>query len=162
MTTAPMAAGAAERWRSPIDMRRYDRSPVLSEAEQDAIRGLGVRNLRRLRHHDPDAPQWAEFGRLLRPLQDVNASFDTPPSMYARRAMHDAAAVLLLRSADVGLTFWGWSEQDWLGFLGRNHRAYREQVPAWAEGYVRPFLCGHAYHLGAYSGYRHLGHFELY
>ncbi|MFG3024486.1 hypothetical protein ACGFZQ_39225 [Streptomyces sp. NPDC048254] len=160
MTTAPMAAGAAERWRSPIDLRRYDRSPVLSTAEQDAIRELGVRNLRRLRHHDPDAPQWAEIGRLLRPLQDVNASFDTPPNMHTRRAMHDAAAVLLLRSADVGRTFWGWSEQDWLDFLGRNHRAYQEQVPAWAEGYVRPFLCGHAYHLGAYAGFRYLGHFD--
>ncbi|MEV6762578.1 hypothetical protein AB0N16_18485 [Streptomyces sp. NPDC051105] len=58
-----------------------DRSPVLSKAEQRAIRELGVRHLRRLRHRDPDAPQWAEIGRLLQPLQDVNASFDTPSSM---------------------------------------------------------------------------------
>ena len=73
--------------------------------------------------------------------------------------MHDVVAVLLLRSADVRRAFWGWSEQEWLDFLGRNHRAYREQVPAWAEGYVRPFLCGHAYHLG-YDGFKHLGHFD--
>ncbi|MGW3941649.1 tyrosine-type recombinase/integrase [Streptomyces phaeochromogenes] len=160
MTTTPLAADADGVWQCPIDLRRYDRSPVLSKAEQHAIRGLSVRNLRRLRHHDADAPQWAEVGRLLRPLQDVNASFDLPPSMRVRRAMHDAVAVLLLRSAEMGRAFWGWSEQEWLNFLGRNHTAYRDQVPAWAEGYVRPFLCDHAYHLGGYAGFRHLGHFD--
>jgi Tat protein secretion system quality control protein TatD with DNase activity len=102
MTATPLTDGTDGRWRCPIDLRRYDRSPVLFAAEQRAIGELGLRNLRRLRHHDPDAPQWAEIGRLLRPLHDVNASFDTPPSMHARRAMHDAVAVLLLRCAEAG------------------------------------------------------------
>ncbi|MFF0044132.1 tyrosine-type recombinase/integrase [Streptomyces mirabilis] len=99
MTTTVPTVGTDGGWQCPIDLRHYDRSPVLSKTEQRAIRELGVRNLCRLRHHDRDAPQWAEIGRLLRPLQDVNASFDTPPSMHARRAMHDAAALLSGTSA---------------------------------------------------------------
>jgi len=80
--------------------------------------------------------------------------------MHARRAMHDAVAVLLLRCAETGRAFWSWGEQEWRGLLGRDHKAYQEQVPVWAEGYVRPFLCGHAYHLSGYAGFKELGRFD--
>ncbi|MEU0030823.1 hypothetical protein [Streptomyces sp. NPDC006335] len=160
MTTAPLPENTVGPWRSEIDLRRYDRSPVLSKAEQRAIRELGLRDLRRLRYHNADAPQWTAIGRLLRPLHDVNASFNTPPTMHLRRAMNDATAVLLLRCADSGRTYWDWTEQDWLNLLGRNHKAFQKQVPVWAEGAVRPFLCGHAYHLGGYAGFNQLGHFD--
>ncbi|WP_234441269.1 hypothetical protein [Streptomyces scabiei] len=74
--------------------------------------------------------------------------------------MNDAAAVLLLRCADSGHTYWDWTDQDWLDLLGRNHKAFQKQMPAWAEGAVRPFVCGHAYHLGGFSGFNRLGHFD--
>lgn len=160
MTTAPLPEGTDRRWSSPIDSRRYDHSPVVTAAELRAIRELGIRNLRRLRYHDPAAPQWAEIGRLLRPLQDINASFDTLPTMHLKRAMDDAVAVLLLRSADSRRAYWDWTDQEWLSLLGRNHKAFQSQVPDRAEGAVRPFLCGHAYHLGEYIGFHQLGHFD--
>jgi hypothetical protein len=97
--------------------------------EQLAIRELGVRNLRPLRHHDPDAPQWAAISRLVQPLQEVNASFDTQPTMRMRRAMSDAVAVLILRCADVGRAYWDWTAQEWLDLLGHSHQAFRGQVP---------------------------------
>lgn len=160
MTTASLPEDTGGRWCSPIDPTRYERSPALSEAERHAIRELGLRNLRRLRYHDPDAPQWAAISRLLHPLQDVNAGFDTLPTMHLRRAMNDAVAVLLLRCADSGRSYWGWTEKEWLDLLGRNHKAFRGQVPDWAEGAVRPFLCGHAYHLGGFASFNRLGRFD--
>ena len=33
-------------------------------------------------------------------------------------------------------------------------------MPEWAKGAVRPFLCGHAYHLGGFASFNQLGHFD--
>ncbi|MFG2960815.1 hypothetical protein ACGF5O_44725 [Streptomyces sp. NPDC048291] len=160
MTTASMPQDTNHPWHSPIDLRRYDRSPALTGAEQVAIRELDLRNLRRQRYHDPDAPQWADISRLTRPLQDINAGFDVPPTEYARRAANDAVAVVLLRCADEGRAYWAWNREDWLRFLGRNHRAFQEQVPDWTAGAMRPSLCGYAYHLAGFTGFNRLGHFD--
>ncbi|MFF3505600.1 hypothetical protein [Streptomyces sp. NPDC003247] len=160
MTTASLPEQANRRWHSSIGPRRGHHSPVLSEAERWAIRELGLRNLRRLRYHNPDAPQWAVISRLIQPMQDVDASFDTPPTMHMTRAMNDAVAVVILRCADVGRAYWDWTDQEWLDLLGHSHKAFRDQVPDWAEGAVRPFLCGHAYHLGGFAGFHQLGRFD--
>ncbi|MFD8766103.1 hypothetical protein [Streptomyces mirabilis] len=56
MTAASLPEDTHGHWHSPIDLRRYDRSSALAGAEQRAIRELGLRNLRRQRYHDPDAP----------------------------------------------------------------------------------------------------------
>ncbi|ELB92897.1 hypothetical protein Rwratislav_11758 [Rhodococcus wratislaviensis IFP 2016] len=61
-----------------------------------AIGELGVRNLRRLQYHDPNAPGWRVIGRLLRTLETVNAGLDSPVTAHRRRAMADAVAVLLV------------------------------------------------------------------
>lgn len=160
MTAASLPEDSPGRWHSPIDLRHYDRSPALAGAEQRAIRELGLRNLRRQRYHDPDAPQWADISRLTRPLQDINASFDVPRTEYGRRVMNDAAAVVLLRCADVGRAYWDWDGEEWLRFLGHHHRAFQEQVPDWTAGSVRPTLCGYAYHLERFTGFHRLGHFD--
>lgn len=161
MTAASLPEDSPGRWHSPIDLRSYDRSPALSGAEQRAIRELSLRNLRRQRYHDPDAPQWADIVRLTRPLQDINASFDVRRTEYGRRVRNDAAAVvLLLRCADVGRAYWDWDGEEWLRFLGPNHRAFQEQVPDWTAGSVRPTLCGYAYHLERFTGFHRLGHFD--
>ncbi|MER5927771.1 hypothetical protein [Streptomyces mirabilis] len=129
MTAVSLPEDAHGPWHSPIDLRRYDRSPALAKAEQRAIRELGLRNLRRQRYHDPDAPQWTDISRLTRPLQDVDASFDVPPTEHARRSANDAVAVVLLRCADEGRAYWDWDGKEWLQLLGHNHRAFQEQVP---------------------------------
>ena len=55
-------------WQWPVDLTRYDTAPLLRAAEQDAIIGLGVGDLRRLARHDPAARGWQQIRRLLRPL----------------------------------------------------------------------------------------------
>ncbi|MBO3746158.1 hypothetical protein J5X84_08800 [Streptosporangiaceae bacterium NEAU-GS5] len=49
------------------------------EVRADEMRGIaefGVRNLRRLQYHDRSAPGWTTIGRLLRPLEVVNAGLE--------------------------------------------------------------------------------------
>lgn len=45
---------------------------------------------------------------------------DSPPTAHRRRAMEDAIAVLLVRCAELGQTFWGWSTEEWIHLLGRD------------------------------------------
>ncbi|WP_369275795.1 tyrosine-type recombinase/integrase [Streptomyces sp. R11] len=144
MTTAPLPEDTGGRWCSPIDLKRYERSPGLSEADLHAIRRLDLRNLRRLRYHDPDAPQWAALSRLLHPLQDVNVGFDTPPTMHMRRAMNDAVAVLLLRCADSGRSYWEWTrprviaDDVWAKLLGAGLNLQSHDLPRGKAGLTYP------------------------
>ncbi|MFD8766102.1 tyrosine-type recombinase/integrase [Streptomyces mirabilis] len=83
-----------------------------------------------------------------------------PPTEHVRRAVNDAVAVVLLRCANAGRAYWDWDGEEWLRFLGHNHRAFQGQVPDWTAGAVRPALCGYAYHLAGFTGFNQLGHFD--
>jgi hypothetical protein len=145
------------RWRSSIAGRRFDTTVALRPEESRAIAELGVPNLRRLRCHDPSAPGWQVIRRLLRPLETVNAGLDSPLTPHRRRAMLDVVAVLLVRCAGMGRTFWGWSVQEWVDLLGRDQTEFRRNAPAWAGDEVRPYLAAHAYLLGSFTEFHRLG-----
>lgn len=91
------AKDADGRWQLAGRPLRCDTAEVALSAENMAAHGLGVDNLMRLRRHDRAAPGWAVIGRLLRPLDTVTATLDSPPTTHRRRAMDDAVAVVLLR-----------------------------------------------------------------
>jgi hypothetical protein len=97
--TAPKSSAAAvaleSRWLSPLADRRFNTTLAVHPEEARAITELGVRNLRRLRYHDPAAPGWRVSRRLLRPVEAVNAGLDSPPTPHRRRAMLDVIALLL-------------------------------------------------------------------
>jgi integrase len=128
--------------------------------ETRAIQQLGVRNLRRLQYHDPSAPGWRVIWRLLRPLETVNAGLDSPSTPHRRRAMLDVVAVLLVRSAELNRTFWGWSTPEWVHVLGHDQAEFRRHVPDWAGDEVRPYLAAHAYLLGSFGEFHRLGSFQ--
>ncbi|TMR88385.1 hypothetical protein [Nonomuraea basaltis] len=88
--------------------------------------------MRRLQYHDRSAPGWTTIGRLLRPLEVVNAGLDGPVTKHRRRAMLDVVALLLLRCAEEGRAFWGWSEDEWVHLLGRDQADFHRNAPAWA------------------------------
>jgi hypothetical protein len=136
--SGPGNSAIEPRWCSPVTARRFDTTVAIRPEETRAIEELGVRNLRRLQYHDPSAPGWRVIGRLLRPLEAVNASLDSPPTPHRRRAMLDVIAVLLVRCAEVGRTFWGWTTQEWIGLLGHDQTEFRRNAPAWAGDEVRP------------------------
>ncbi|MER8162092.1 site-specific integrase [Streptomyces sp. NPDC094472] len=161
MTVPLPVSGDGGRWRSPISGKDFGRLPVLLASEQRAARELGLRNLRRQRGYDRAAVQWTAIRRLLAPLETVTSSLDVPAgSWHLTRAMNDAVAVLLLRCAERGRSYWGWTAQEWLDLLDQDHAAFQQAVPQWAEGSVRPFLCAHAYHLGEFRDFHRLGSFN--
>jgi integrase len=148
------------RWRSPLAPHHFDTTVTVRPEEARAIGELGVRKLRRLQYHDPSEPGWGVIGRLLRPLEAVNAGLDSPPTPHRRRAMLDVVAVLLVRSAEVGRTFWGWTAQEWVHLLGHNQSEFLQNAPAWAGDEVRPYLAAHAYLLGSFTEFHRLGSFQ--
>src|SRR5437762_3974667 len=96
----------AGHWRWPITAPSYDTAAVVRTAEAEAIAELGVDNLRRLARHDPAARGWRGIRRLLRPLDDASAALGSPSTPHRLRANNDAVAVLLLRCAESGRSFW--------------------------------------------------------
>ena len=158
--SAPLAAAAADAWRWPIDRGSYDTTLAVRGAEAAAIADLGVGNLRRLARHDPAAAGWQLIQRLLRPLDDAGAALESPPTPHRRRAMLDATAVVLLRCAQAGRSYWAWTDQEWAGLLGRDQDGFRQAAPAWADDAVRPYLAAHAFLLGSFTGFCQLGSFS--
>jgi integrase len=156
----PGTATGEPRWRSPLADRRFDKSVAIRSEEARAIEELGVRNLRRLQYHDPSAPGWRVTGRLLRPLEAVNSGLDSPPTPHRRRAMLDVLAVLLVRCAEMGRSFWGWTTQEWVQLLGHDHAEFRRNMPAWAGDEVRPYLAAHAYLVDSFTEFHRLGSFQ--
>ncbi|MFJ9688104.1 hypothetical protein ACIRRX_20770 [Streptomyces bacillaris] len=151
--TAPLQAIAAGdgsgRWSWPISPPRDNTAVTVRPVEARAVADLGVRNLRRLQHHDSSASAWRAIARLLVPLEAVNAALDSPPTPHRRRAMLDVVAVLLTRSAETGRTFWGWTEEEWFHLLGRTQaelkpRARTRHRPGSSpSGTVAHSLVGH-------------------
>ena len=161
MTSSP--AGRADRsgpWQWPVDLARYDTTPVLRAEEKDAIIELGPGNLRRLARHDPAARGWQQIRCLLRPLDDASATLQAPPTPHRRRAMLDAAAVVLLRCAETGWSYWAWTDEEWAGLLGQDQHGFRKAAPGWADDAVRPHLAAHAFLLGGFTAFCRLGSFS--
>jgi DNA-binding transcriptional ArsR family regulator len=133
---------------------------VLRAEEKDAVIELGPGNLRRLARHDPAARGWQQIRRLLRPLDDASAMLQAPLTPHRRRAMLDAAAVVLLRCAETGRSYWAWTDEEWAGILGQDQHGFRRAAPGWADDAVRPHLAAHAFLLGGFTAFCRLGSFS--
>jgi hypothetical protein len=161
--TSSSAVGRPDRfgpWQWPVDPARYDMAPLLRVAEKDAIIELGISNLRRLARHDPAARGWQQVRRLLRPPDDAAAALEALPTSHRRRAMLDATAVVLLRCAETGRSYWAWTEEEWAALLGQDQHGFRKAAPGWADDAVRPYLAAHAFLLGGFTAFYRLGSFS--
>lgn len=159
-TAAADQPDSHRRWKSPIEAGRYDTTPALRGSEKDAIAELGVENPRRLARHDPAVRGWRLIRRLLRPLDDAAAALRVPVTSHRRRAMLDATAVVLLRCAQTGRSFWSWTEPEWAGLIGADLHEFRAAMPRWADDAVRPYLAAHAFLLGGFTSFYRLGSFS--
>ena len=74
--------------------------------------------------------------------------------------MLDAAAVVLLRCAETGRSYWAWTEEEWAGLLGQDQHGFRKAAPGWADDAVRPYLATHAFLLGGFTAFYRLGSFS--
>ncbi|HZM81558.1 MAG TPA: hypothetical protein VFC19_38025 [Candidatus Limnocylindrales bacterium] len=154
----PLAANVI-RWRPPVIRPRLQ--VVVGAEEAAAVVELGVSNLRRLKTSDPAEAGWRAIGRLLRPLDAVNAGLDSPPTPHRRRAMLDVVALLLTRCGEPGAgSYWEWDAEEWVGVLGRTQTEFRAAAPAWVGDEVRPYLAAHAFLLGGFNQFHRLGRFQ--
>jgi hypothetical protein len=80
-----------------LEVVPFDRAPVLSRGEREALAALGWQ-LRRRRGHDAARPEWGAIGRLLAPLDAARLALrdrrDTP---LHRRSSKDAVGLVLRR-----------------------------------------------------------------
>ncbi|GAB3861974.1 hypothetical protein ACFPIJ_47165 [Dactylosporangium cerinum] len=156
-TTAPAAGERQPAWR--IQTHQYERRVELTVADRDAITGLGWQ-LRRRRGYDHAAPEWHRIGWLLRPLDDAVTGLHWSTDTRAHRSFaDDAIALVLLRCAESGRTFWGWSADDWVALIGTSIEQFREPWPLRIDATVRPYTAALAYLIGRFTDFDRLGPF---
>ncbi|MGI5192195.1 hypothetical protein ACQEVY_00820 [Streptomyces sp. CA-288835] len=93
------------------------------------------------------------------PIDDAAAVLHEPATPHRRRARLGAAAVVLLRYAQTGRSYWAWSGEEWVGLLGKDLASFRTSVSARAEKAARPQLAAHAFLLGGFADFYKLGKF---
>ena len=79
---------------------------------------------------------------------------------HRHRAMLDATAVVLLRCAETGRSYWSWADEEWAGLLGQDQQGFHQAAPGWADDAVRPYLAAHAFLLGGFTAFCRLGSFS--
>ena len=143
-----------------LDVSGFDRSPTLSQEEQDALVSLGWQ-LRRLRGYDPALPQWNVINRLLIPLDAARLALrDRPDILLHRRSGLDAVGLVLFRCAEEGKAFWGWPEEAWIRLIGKDRRAFVRPWPNWVKQSVRPCTAAYGYLLCDFDAFHRLGSFN--
>ncbi|MFI6358639.1 hypothetical protein ACIBJF_39925 [Streptomyces sp. NPDC050743] len=157
--TAQPSPTAAPFWAWPVDLLRFDRRGLLTEAEAEALRNCSIDEIRR---HDlaADLLPLRPAARLVRPLADVLAALHWPPDdRHQRRYARDAAGLVLLRSGELRRAFWGWSVQDWADLINADGAEFRRQWGGQIGPNARPFLIAYAYLLGEFTAFERLGRF---
>lgn len=101
---------ATQQWCWPIDLTLYDRSPLLSEAEEIQL-GLLLQRFEDKHSHWPEQARKA-LERLVRPIQDA---LDIT---HADKTARSCIVCLLLREMYRRRTsFWAWTQEVWLEIL---------------------------------------------
>jgi integrase len=157
-TASPAVSG--REWPWPLDPGRYDRRPDLSAGEREVLSRLDMRALRRP-CYDPTRQQWELVRRLLMPIDDARRAVWCPQENgQQRRAIGDAAGVILLRCAGLDRAWWGWSCEDWVDLIGTNAREFKRPWPGNLSGAARPYVAAFAYLLGGFTAFDRLGYFN--
>src|SRR3954466_11903984 len=143
-----------------LEVVPFDRAPVLSRGEREALAALGWQ-LRRRRSHDAARSEWGAIRRLLAPLDAARLALrdrrDTP---LHRRSSKDAVGLVLRRCAEEGTTYWGWPEEEWVRLVGEDRSAFGRPWPGWVDQTVRPDVAAYGYLLCGFDAFHRLGSFN--
>lgn len=110
-------------WQWPLDLTKYDRTPVLRLAEQEELdmvmhrRGAGASHL---------YSHIVHLQRLLQPIEDT-VRWTQAPDATARSVV----SILVQEMYHRQTSFWGWTPQEWIEILGSSTPAFlqRYKVP---------------------------------
>lgn len=157
-SAAVSETAAAVSWPWPLDLDRYRHQGRLTGTEWDGLRALGLELLRR---GDRDAMAWRSIRRLVQPLEEVQTVLHWhPDTRYQRRFARDAAALILVRCAELRRSFWAWSTQDWAELISTGTDDMRERWPGQVGSGARPYLLVYAYLLGGFTAFDRIGRFH--
>ncbi|MFF4393498.1 tyrosine-type recombinase/integrase [Streptomyces sp. NPDC001552] len=162
MTTQPRTAGTTSRptWTSPVDLARYDRRGLLTEAEAEALLTLSIDQLRR-DGLSLDAASLQPLARLVRPLADARTGLHgLRDDRHQQRFARDAAGVVLIRCGELRRAFWGWSAGDWVDVIRTSSADFRRSWGGQIGPNARPFVLAYAYLLGEFTAFDRLGGFQ--
>ncbi|MGW3028483.1 tyrosine-type recombinase/integrase [Streptomyces sp. NPDC001221] len=146
-------------WAWPVDLARYDRRALLTEAEAEALQILSIERLRR-DGLAPNALSLRPAARLVRPLADALAALHWPPEdRHQQRYARDAAGLILIRCGELRRAFWGWSVQDWADLINADGAEFRRSWGGQIGPNARPFVIAYGYLLGEFTAFDLLGRF---
>ena len=100
-------------------MRRYDRAPALSSEERSAL----SRVIRQLSEGKAASPfvGWLQLHRLLVPLLDLCHQLRVEERETSR-----SLTPFFVEMHQRGVSFWGWSEAEWIESIGLTRRACQQ------------------------------------
>ena len=152
MTQQPVRLpSSSSGWQWPIDPTAYDRSPDLSEREQEELTLL-VQRFQRGKSSWPKRT-YRGLQRLLSPLQDVLTLIDCP--LTSRRGV---LHLVLQEMQQRQHSFWGWTPQAWLDLLECDATAFAKHSSRNKSS--RPGLLAIAYLLGDFADLLAIGPFD--
>lgn len=148
-----------QRWSWPPDVTQYDRCPDLSEAEYTELDIL-------VRRFDAGGKSWhrrayLRLHRLLQPLNDALDRVGASNSGKRRSNVRSTAISLLVRAMHrFHLSFWAFTQEQWLELLGTDYYAYLDYHGETAN--CRQHLIALSYLLGNFPDLSALGKIEYY
>lgn len=140
-------------WKWPVDLTRYDRSPLLTTAEREALDTL-MTNFARHRTNWPPHVR-PQLARLLQLVQDAL------DAMQAKRSVRGNTINLLVHAMHRRhMAYWAWTPEEWLPILGTSFYAFQAFHGPTVN--CRHHLIATSYLLCGFNRLDQLGHFEQY
>jgi integrase len=128
-------------WQWPLDVTHYDRTAQLNHA--------GWQQLEYYCQHRKGISSFkacTSLRRLLRPIEDVIAL--TQPMKQTGSLI---IRVLLQEMYRRRTSFWGWTQEEWVAFLGKTHEDFYQRLPLTTPRNLRHHLLIFGYLLCSWS-----------
>jgi hypothetical protein len=144
----------SSRWVWPLDLNQYDRAPMLSLSEQEALVAFS-----RLRCDRAvvvtEALQQGKLARLMQPIRDALAVIEGE-EQHKIYSTH----LLLRMCARDGRPFWVWERETWIQVLGTSTADFFTMHKPGNPTNLRQSVIAVAYLLNCFSDFQALGGIE--
>src|SRR6266568_2906598 len=144
----------SSRWVWPLDLNQYDRTPMLSLEEQEAL--VAFTRLRCDRAVIvAEALQQGKLARLMQPVRDALAVMEGE-EQHKIYSTH----LLLRMCARDGRPFWAWERETWIQVLGTSTAGFFAMHKPGNPTNLRQSVIAVAYLLNCFSDFQALGGIE--
>jgi hypothetical protein len=121
-------------WQMPFELQHYDRSPVLTQVEREALSEVVANHIPRTPLLPQRQPSTHTLARLIRPLQDVHDFKQCHPGGRAPYLY-----CMFQQMLQTNKPFWTWSKEEWLQAIARANGKHGIAITMRVAAYL---LCG--------------------